>query len=325
MQNTTSKNLARWQVKSVYLITYSEADLQLFPTRESFATAIENAFSSSQTDLLHWVCCLENHSQVGVHYHMAVKLNRNQRWLWVKDKLKSEFGVAVNFSANHANYYGAWRYVTKEDKHYIESPDHPDLANNAGPRTMSALQSVNKVRKRKQRWPKVGKENKVKRLTNFDISELILEKKITSRLQLLAMENTQKTAGKTDLTQFVLNNNEKKLNDIINTTWEMHNAQETLNRKSKSRMGILAEFLSRDYCDDCNGIWLTSAKEVLDNNNIPVKLFSSAVKELLTQGRGKYKNVMIVAPANCAKTSYYFRSLLYFNVLLIQPLQRLRG
>ena len=45
-----------------------------------------------------------------------------------------------------------------------------------------------------------------------------------------------------------------------------------------------------------------SAKEVLDNNNNPVKLFSSAVKELLTQGRGKYRNVMIVGPANCAKT-----------------------
>ena len=87
MQNTTSKNLARQQVRSVYLITYSQADLQLFPTRESFTTAIENAFSSSQTDLLHWVCCLENPSQVGEHYHMAVKLNRNQRWLGVKDKL----------------------------------------------------------------------------------------------------------------------------------------------------------------------------------------------------------------------------------------------
>ena len=83
------------------------------------------------------------------------------------------------------------------------------MANNAGPRTMSASQSVNKVRKRKQQRPKVGKDNKVKRLTNFDVSELILEKKIKPRLQLLALANTQKTAGKTDLTQFVLNNNEK--------------------------------------------------------------------------------------------------------------------
>ena len=54
----------------------------------------------------------------------------------------------------------------------------------------------------------------------------------------------------------------------------MHNAQETLNCKSKSRMDILAECLSRDCSDDCNGVWLTSAKEVLDNNNIPVKLFN---------------------------------------------------
>ena len=117
---------------------YSQADLQWCLTRESFAIAIENGFSSSQTYLLHWFCCLETHSQVGMHYHMAVKLNINQRWLGVKDKLKREFGVVVNFAANHTKYYGTWRSVTKEDKHYIESPDHPDLVNNAGPLTMSA-------------------------------------------------------------------------------------------------------------------------------------------------------------------------------------------
>ena len=47
---------------------------------------------------------------------------------------------------------------------------------------------------------------------------------------------------------------------------------------------------------------LSSAKDVLANNSIPLKVFSDAVKDLLNHGRGKYKNIMIVGPANCAKT-----------------------
>ena len=35
---------------------------------------------------------------------------------------------------------------------------------------------------------------------------------------------------------------------------------------------------------------------------INVSTFQNAVKELLDKGRGKYRNIMIVGPANCGKT-----------------------
>ena len=156
--------------------------------------------------------------------------------------------------------------------------------------------------KRKQQNRKSGKEKKVKPLTNFEVSELLVKKGIKSRLELLALANEQKAEGKTDLVQYVLNNNEKKVNEIISTTWELHFAKETIKHTLQSRMDILTECLSEECGEGCNGVWLSSAKDVLANNSIPLKVFSDAVKDLLNHGRGKYKNIMIVGPANCAKT-----------------------
>ena len=48
------------------------------------------------------------------------------------------------------------------------------------------------------------------------------------------------------------------------------------------------------------GEWLTCAEQVLTQNVIHPILF--AMRELIVKGRGKNRNVMIIGPANCAKT-----------------------
>ena len=52
-----SSNLNDRAVRQVYLITYSKADLQKFPTRESFAQAMVKSFEATNTKIQHWVCC----------------------------------------------------------------------------------------------------------------------------------------------------------------------------------------------------------------------------------------------------------------------------
>jgi len=64
-------------------------------------------------------------------YHMAVTLDRQQRWLQIKNILEEVNDIIVNFSSAHYNYYTAWRYVVKEDNGFIQSEDHPVLANTA--------------------------------------------------------------------------------------------------------------------------------------------------------------------------------------------------
>ena len=71
-------------------------------------------------------------------YHMAVKLDKNQRWLCSKSFLLERCGISVHFSPIHANYFSAWQYVTKGDEDCIQSFFHPDLSNSNPPRTNRA-------------------------------------------------------------------------------------------------------------------------------------------------------------------------------------------
>ena len=99
-------------VRSVYLVTYSQADLHIFPDRESFAEAVCEAVTNckgSKCGIIQWSCCQETHKNGGKQYHMAIKLSKIKRWLPIREYLKNKWNVNVNFSnrlANwHANYY----------------------------------------------------------------------------------------------------------------------------------------------------------------------------------------------------------------------------
>ena len=67
---------------------------------------------------------MEEHPESGGSYfQMALKLNRNKRWLSSKRFLLERCGISVHFSDIHRNYFSAWKYVTKQDKEFVESPD----------------------------------------------------------------------------------------------------------------------------------------------------------------------------------------------------------
>ena len=112
---STSKfhnNITLSQVRQVYLVTYSQANLQKFATRRAFAECVVDAFRQTGSGVMYWVCCRETHKNNGKHYHMAVKLERLRRWKLVKNYLKDKHGIVVHFSNTHDNYYSAWKYVT---------------------------------------------------------------------------------------------------------------------------------------------------------------------------------------------------------------------
>ena len=142
MQQSSDSNveIGSRDLRRVYLITYRQADLNKFPTRQSFADAVLAAFA--ETNVMHWCCSKEHHQRSGVHYHMSVKLSKCQCWLPAKKFLADRFGIYVNFSRIHANYYTAWKYVTKEGDCAKESNDHPDLSTTKWPTTMNAHMDI---------------------------------------------------------------------------------------------------------------------------------------------------------------------------------------
>ena len=294
------------QQKQVYLITYSRANLTAFPSRESFATAIVRAFETKPTaKVLHWVVCIERHSDDftedrSFHYHMAVKLSKKTRWVNVRSYLDEEFHIQVNFSAFHSTYYSAYRYTVKEDNEALFSENHSDLSEACEPPTEKATST--RKRKGKQTKSKAGKKKERKRLSVYDVTQLIQSRNITSRLELVALAVQQNRAGKSNLSEFIANRGQRAVEDALQLAKEFTEAEAQLARSKKSRLDLLEEAYKGDCASECNERWLRCATTLIENNGILLNHFCSSVYIALHQGRGKYRNIYVHGPANAGKT-----------------------
>lgn len=204
--------MAICRVRQVYLITYSQADPEKVSSRAAFSEMVREAFSrETSAKLLHWVCSREYHQDGGPHFHMALKLDRCHRWLRVRQHLQDVNGIKVNFSDSHYNYYSAWQYVVKEDGEALMSPGHPDLGAGQSPHTSRASARRHCASKGSE----ASQPRKKARLSSFDVSEIVVEKGIRTRLGLLALATKQKAEGKTDLAEFIINRGKRVVNDAI--------------------------------------------------------------------------------------------------------------
>ena len=306
-QNGNSPQVLRVaNVRKVYLITYSDADINIFD-RKVFANAVLESFDAVTTaKVTQWACCMEQHRAGNKHFHMCVLLDKLQRWLKVKKHLKEHFHIIVNFSG-HDGYFTAFNYVIEEDSEFITSENHPDAI--ARPKTANALKALSSKRRSK----KSAKKQK-KRLNNLDVAELILKQNVKSRTYLLALARAYKVQGETRLYEFVLNRGDKKVNELIQSVWEMESAREMIDRAAKSRLQILRDELLKACI--CKGEWLTCALEILAKNGIERAIFSDAIVKLLVMGRGKGRNIFISGPANCGKTFILDPLRVVFNTFL---------
>ena len=185
--NTAMSQLQHRAFRSIFLITYSQVDVQKCDSKERFSDIVRGAIErATQAKIVNWVVGEEVHHDGGFHYHMAIKLDRQQRWLVIRDRVQTDHAIAINFSDGHPNYYSAWLYATKEDPSPLESANHPDLHNYPGPRTTAA------TRARMQFGDVEYEVPKITRLTKLDVSLQVAEKNITSYIGLMALAKTQK-------------------------------------------------------------------------------------------------------------------------------------
>ena len=297
--------------RRTYLVTYSQANLTKFLTRKEFGKCIKKDFNSGsgKVKVQHWACAKEKHQDGGVHYPVALKLTGPKRWKSVKESISSKEGIVVNFSDNHDNYYSAYRYICKDDDSVHHSKHHPNLDDVASPRTKKSTQAYRQARKSyAQENPTHAAQKKKqkatcrKRLTQFEVSEFLLKNNIRRDTELFYEANKRKEEGQTDLAAFVLSRSSKSLNDLIENTWRMNNAKASIEREKLTRMEILRKCQSESCVDGCDMEWYECARQVLQLNSINPFVFADAMRQLLEHGRGKFRNLLIVGPANCGKT-----------------------
>ena len=182
--NSCSEEIGARAVRKVYLITYSNANTNLYD-REKFSTIVTEAFEAVTRGGLvnQWACCMELHENGAYHFHMCVLLNKLQRWIRVKKYITERHGIVLNFSG-HGGYHTVLSYVTKQDKFFITSTDH---RNNIDiPKTTRAT---------KKKTSHVLKRSKVKQLSNLEVSKMFLKNKLWPRVALLKFAKSKFSKG----------------------------------------------------------------------------------------------------------------------------------
>jgi len=98
----------------------------------------------------------------------------------------------------------------------------------------------------------------------MDVSEFVRKNKIHNRKELYGLSECRRGEGDTDLGVWILSKNgEKQIDDVISKTWSMDGAANDIARENCTRL------------------------EILQNA-------SGYLNDLLTNGRGKWRNLMIL-------------------------------
>ena len=71
------------RARTVYLVTYSQADIEKVENRKVFADIVTGAFNQNK----YWCCAKERHRERGRHYHLALKLRGVYSWKQVKESI----------------------------------------------------------------------------------------------------------------------------------------------------------------------------------------------------------------------------------------------
>ena len=152
---------------------------------------------------------MEQHKNGSYHFHMAVLLERVQRWTRVRQRIQKDYDIVVNFS-DHPGYYSAYRYAAKDDKAVLKSRNPPTIA--VQPRNASAIRA-------RARQGRKGKQPKP--LSNSEMAKIVLKSKILSRLHLLAHAKSISRQGDNRLCDFLLTRSHIKVNELVDTVWKL--------------------------------------------------------------------------------------------------------
>lgn len=292
-----------------YLLTYSQADLTLVPNLNEFSDIVLDAFSvgNSKVSIDYWATCMEDHTDGGKHYHMALKLNGTRRWSPIHDYIYKKQKISINFSTTNCGYLAAYRYVCKNKPYesVLHSANHPNLRNAKSPNSKKGFVKYSENSKRRQSTPQEPSTSRPaakRRLSNCDVAKFLVQNEIKTDVELMSVANQRQSEGESDIYSFILNKSPKSLSDLINVTWKMHNAPAQLIREQKDRMTVILENKNNPCVEGCEGMWYVYARQLLKNNNINLYVFADALRECIKKGRSKNNNIILTGPTNCGKS-----------------------
>ena len=151
---------------------------------------------------------------------------------------------------------------------------------------MNTYQRTHKLNKTTTSQEK-QKQSKVRRLSNLDVREFVVENNIQTDIELFTKAKEQKEARKKELANFLVSRSSKSLQDSLSNAWKIESSTATLARKPTTRMKVVRKCATEDCVEGCNGEWLVCAEQVLTQNKVHPVVYAPALRDLVVKGRGK--------------------------------------
>ena len=130
--------------------------------------------------------------------------------------------------------------------------------------------------------PKKPRENRMKK---GDVAMFIVKSDIKNELQLLKIATGRRNLGDRCLYDYLMALRKQAHEKLIVDAWRFENPSQTIKDNNVDRIGKIQQH-STGQCI-CEGMWLSSAKEVLTQNNIEYENFASSIKNALILDRRK--------------------------------------
>ena len=285
-----------------YLITYSQCDKDLFPTRQDFGEECVDAFGGP-TKVDQFACAEEVHRTGGTHYHVSMKLVTTSRWLHAKNYLARK-GAVVNFArppVGGVRYAWIYRYITKYDTNVFHSQGHQSLERIEASRCVEqALLAVS--RNNADGGEEGSKSGKKIRLTDSDVAQYCRKKNIKTLTELMADGEMRMGEGDSTLHDYIFSRSLKHMAELLVKTEWMEQAPGTIQRKSVPRLAIVSSSREKECVEKCNGLWYKCAIDILKRSSINKYVFAHAIRQLLEHGRGRKRNIFLLGPTASGKT-----------------------
>ena len=312
--------LGRRQNRHVYFITLSRADTGVIPTQNEFAKGILDVLSELKLMeiLQRWVACKEQHADGSWHYHMAIHLSKQRKWVQIKDLYRSKTGFELHFSAKSYGYAKAYNYVTKSGASSLisHSPNHEHMALIRKPQTEKCMaanvqRGQEKEKKKRQRETSEAsassrgksKKEQPQDLRHKDVTRLIVEKRIGTYQHLQGLAEVRRRLDQWDLFNYLAVHSKVRTAEMIERVWSTMQAPEDIAQINLPRITVLENARSGECVSGCDGKWKQNAGQIIEQNPlVDGKRLKKAIRDNVDMGRCKGQTVFLIGPKDCGKS-----------------------
>jgi hypothetical protein len=248
--------------------------------------------------------------ELPLHFHVAVKLSSQTRFLPLKQALRQRSAFASHWSTSHTMFFSTVRYgaFATARKPYVDLTPLQWTADGTvmnlyhesqEPFTATALK---RRREQREQHPDPQDAGQNSRFTKLDFTAVVIAERL--KTPNAVMEYVQ-GKGSAAMQKYV-NLNQRKLKEFIVDAWEWHSAAENAAKERESDWALIRRLAAESCSCGAHCSWQDATAAFFRRNasTIDEEFLAACLAEIIVKGPSKKVRVpLICGPTNAGKST----------------------